>query len=191
MNPLTKLTSTALALGLLALCMAGDSQAQAQNGSYQINPGDVLSIAVWNEPELNRTVLIRPDGGLSFPLVGDISARGRSAAELQTLVAQQLSQYIPDPVVTVSVEQVQGNRVYVIGQVREPGSFIMNPRLDVMQALALAGGMTAFAQANDIRIIRRRGGQQEVLSFSFADIARGRDLQQNVLLESGDVIVVP
>jgi polysaccharide export outer membrane protein len=101
-----------------------------------------------------------------------------------------LTRYIPNPAVTVRVTAINGNRVYVIGQVKTPGAYVMNPRLDVMQALTVAGGTTPFAKLEEIRILRR-GNRQQTLPFSFSEVAKGRNLDQNVLLESGDVVVVP
>lgn len=160
--------------------------------AYTVKPGDVLSIAVWKEPDLQGPVLVRPDGSFSFPLAGQIDARGRTVAELQQTVTEKLKKYISDPVVTVSVSEVKGNKVYVLGQVNKPGEFVVNPRVDVMQALSMAGGTTAFANLGEIVILRRgENGQQQSLPFRYADVARGRNLQQNIMLQAGDVVVVP
>jgi polysaccharide export outer membrane protein len=159
--------------------------------TYLVKPGDQLEISVWKEEVLRQTVLIRPDGGFSFPLVGDLLAAGKTVETIRVELAERLARYIPDLVVTVMVTAIDGNKIYVIGQVTKPGAFVMNPRVDVMQALSMAGGTTPFASLNDIKILRRRAGQQTVLPFRFNDVARGRDLSQNILLESGDVVVVP
>ncbi len=161
------------------------------DATYLVKPGDQLEISVWKEEDLRQVVLIRPDGGFSFPLAGDLLASGKTVDTIREELAERLSRYIPDLVVTVMVTAIDGNKIYVIGQVTRPGAFIMNPRVDVMQALSLAGGTTPFAALNDIKILRRRGAQQTVLPFRFNDVARGRDLAQNILLESGDVVVVP
>ncbi len=160
--------------------------------AYTVKPGDVLQIQVWKEPDLQGPVLVRPDGSFSFPLAGQMDARGKTVGELQQLVTEKLKKYISDPVVTVSVSEVKGNKVYVLGQVNKPGEFIVNPRVDVMQALSMAGGTTAFAALGDIVILRRNdNGQQQSLPFRYADVARGRNLQQNIMLQAGDVVVVP
>jgi polysaccharide export outer membrane protein len=122
---------------------------------YRIQPGDLLEISVWREDYLERDVVVQPDGKISFPLVGILIAAGTSVDAVQSLVAERLAQYIPDPVVTVSIKEINGNRVYVLGQVQNPGQFIMNPTIDVIQALALAGGTTPFAELNEIKILRR------------------------------------
>jgi len=160
--------------------------------SYTVQSGDTLTISVWKEPDLQGpAVLVRPDGTFSFPLVGQVDARGKNVIELQQIVTQRLSKYISDPVVTVSVQEIKGNKVYVIGQVSKPGEFIVNPRVDVMQALSMAGGTTPFASLNNIVILRRKGASQTALSFHYSDVAKGKDLAQNIQLESGDVVVVP
>lgn len=180
-----------LALSLLAglLCM---SAASADGPSaYALQPGDVLAVGVWKEPDLQLEVMVRPDGGISFPLVGDLQAAGRSVDELRELLAAGLGKFIPDPTVTVAVRQVGGNRIYVLGKVNRPGEFTFARPIDVMQALSLAGGATSFAALDDIRILRRDGGKQRALRFRYSDVEKGRALEQNILLLSGDTVVVP
>ena len=158
---------------------------------YTVLPGDLLQISVWKEPDLQMQVLVRPDAAFSFPLAGDISTEGLSVVDLQAELTRRLSRYISNPVVTVSVTDVLGNKVYVIGQVNNPGEFVVNPRVDVMQALSMAGGVTAFAATNDIKILRRTGSRQIAISFRYNDVLKGRNLEQNVILQSGDIVVVP
>jgi polysaccharide export outer membrane protein len=171
--------------------------AHAQNDTgtddeaYLVKPGDTLEISVWKEEDLLQLVIVRPDGGFSFPLAGDVSAAGKTVDVIRQELTARLSRYIPDLVATVMVTAFEGNKIYVIGQVTNPGAFVMNPRVDVMQALSLAGGTTPFAELNDIKILRRRNGVQSVLEFRYNDVARGRRLEQNILLQSGDVVVVP
>jgi polysaccharide export outer membrane protein len=159
--------------------------------AYAVKPGDLLQISVWKEPELQRPVLVRPDGAFSFPLAGEVDARGRSVADLQKQLTERLKKFISDPVVTVSVQEVRGNKVYVIGQVNKPGEFIVNPSVDVMQALSMAGGTTAFASLGNIVVLRRTNGQQTALPFRYTEIIKGKDLSQNIQLQAGDVVVVP
>ena len=158
---------------------------------YRLQPGDVLTITVWKEKDLESEVLVRPDGGLSFPLAGEIRAEGQTVAAVRQTLVERLKRYIPDPVVTVSVKAIGGNHVYVIGKVSRPGEFPFSRPLDVMQALSLAGGATPYAALNDIVILRRDNGVQRALPFRYGDIARGRNLAQNVILASGDTVVVP
>jgi polysaccharide export outer membrane protein len=176
-------------LGLV--CMNAIDSAVAQEEGYTVKPGDTLKISVWKEPELQGPVLVTPDGAFAFPLVGQVDARNKTVTELQKIIAERLQQYISEPVVTVSVQDIQGNKVYVIGQVTRPGQFIVNPRVDVMQALSMAGGTTPFAALDDIIILRRSGGRQEAISFNYTDVVKGRNLEQNVELRAGDVVVVP
>jgi polysaccharide export outer membrane protein len=188
-----------LAFALPAVADVADSAADGTSAtdattppSYRIQPGDLLVISVWKEPDLQMEVLVRPDGGLSFPLAGEQRAAGRTVEDLRKSIGERLKKFIPDPVVTVTVRQLGGNRVYVIGKVNRPGEFPFSRPLDVMQSLSLAGGATSFASVNDIRILRRaQDGRQVSISFRYEEVARGRNLEQNVLLESGDTVVVP
>lgn len=164
---------------------------EGESTVYSIQPGDLLEISVWREDYLEREVVVQPDGNISFPLVGVLKAAGTTVADVQLRVAERLAKYFPDPVVTVSIKEIRGNRVYVLGQVKNPGQFIMNPTVDVIQALALAGGTTPFAELNDIKILRRSGDIQNLIQFRYGDIARGRNLEQNIILQSGDVVIVP
>jgi polysaccharide export outer membrane protein len=175
---------------LLMTCQSGWAQTPATAG-YRVNPGDTLEISVWREEDLQREVLIRPDGGFSFPLAGDMNAKGRTVTEIREELASRLSRYIPDLVITVTVTGVEGNRIFVIGQVNEPGAFVMNPQVDVIQALSLAGGTTPFASLKNIRILRRENGVQRAIRFDYTDVSEGESLDQNILLRSGDVVVVP
>jgi polysaccharide export outer membrane protein len=175
----------------LAMPSAKAQQQQPLLGDYALNPGDQLEVSVWKEPDLTKTVVVRPDGKISFPLTGEVTAVGRTVAQVQTEIASKLKTYIPEPVVTVTMTALEGNRVYVIGQVNKPGAYVMNPRLNVLQALSVAGGMTAFASGNEIIVLRKAGTQQRVLPFRYGDVSKGRTIEQNVALEAGDVIVVP
>lgn len=188
-----RLRGASVLLALIAMCSAllpTLVRAQAQP-NYHVKPGDVLEISVWKEPDLQRTVLVRPDGMFSFPLVGEIDARGKTVADLNKLVGERVGKYIADAVVTVTLTEVKGNKIFVIGQVNKPGEFIVNPSVNVMQALSMAGGVTAFAAVNDIKILRRSGTTQQALPFQYGDVVRGRSLNQNIELTSGDVVVVP
>lgn len=181
-------------MSILALAAPRSALAQdaaAPREPYTINPGDLLEISIWKEPDLQRQVLVRPDGAFSFPLSGDVVAIGRTVEAVRRELTNRLSTFIPDLVVTVTVAEINGNKIYVIGQVNSPGQFVVNPRVDVIQALSIAGGMTPFAESNDIKILRRRNGVQTILRFRYNDIIKGQNLQQNVLLEVGDVVLVP
>jgi polysaccharide biosynthesis/export protein len=179
---------------LLILMTTAVAAAQPDTGAvvrYEVQPSDRLQVSVWRDTELTQEVIVRPDGAFSFPIVGDVSAVGKTVEELRRELVQALSRIIPDPVVTVAVLEIRGNKIYVIGQVVRPGEFIVNPRVDVIQALSLAGGTTAFASPSEIFVLRRDNDRQERLPFNFEAVLRGRELEQNVLLRSGDVVVVP
>jgi len=185
-------TAVIVSFALTTATQAQVSQSEDDSSSYySIQPGDLLEISVWREEYLEKEVVVQPDGKISFPLVGILNAAGTTVEDVQAQVTERLTQYIPDPVVTVSIKEIRGNRVYVLGQVNNPGQFIMNPTVDVVQALALAGGTTPFAELNDIKILRREGNSQTLIEFRYADMARGRNLEQNIILRSGDVIIVP
>ncbi len=164
----------------------------AKSSYYSIQPGDVLLISVWKEEDLNQEVIVRPDGRISFPLVGEVVAAGQSLESVRGNIKKDLSKYIPDPVVTVSVRQLSGNRVYVIGKVNRPGDFPILRNVDVLQALSMAGGTSTYAALNKIKILRRDvNGKQKAISFEYGDIEKGKNLEQNIILKAGDVIVVP
>lgn len=158
---------------------------------YRVQPGDVLHVSVWKEDDLQSDVLVRPDGGLSFPLAGDVEASGKSVDQLRKDLTTRLKEYIPDPVVTVSVKEIGGNRIYVVGKVARPGEFPFSQPVDVMQALSLAGGTTPYAAVNDIVILRRENERVAAIRFHYAEVEHGKDLAQDVLLHSGDTVVVP
>ena len=195
------MTSTRVLFALLLLSLVGSGLADepkvgvkapsAALPNYHLQPGDVITVSVWKETDLQADVLLRPDGGFSFPLAGEVEAVGKTVDEIRALLVERLKRYIPNPVVTVAVKLIGGNRVYVVGRVNKAGDFPLSSPLDVMQAIALAGGTTPFAAINDIVILRRQNGEQQALHFHYSDVARGKELAQNVLLQSGDTVVVP
>lgn len=177
---------------LLMMLVFASAHAQQLGGvEYQIGPEDVLHISVWKEPDLDREVLVRPDGGVSFPLVGDIQVSGRTPLEVQNEIKSRLDRFIPDAEVTVSVTKISGYTIFVVGEVKEPGQFTLGRYVDVVQALTLAGSLTPYANSDNIKILRRVAGQEKVFKFDYGDIQRGKNLSQNIILQSGDVVVVP
>ncbi len=175
-----------------ALGVPGAANAvEATGGGYMIQPGDVLAIVVWKEEDLKQEVLVRPDGGISFPLAGDIDAAGHTVQDVKQAIVDRIKEYIPEPVVTVLVQKTDGNAIYVLGKVTRPGAFVMQRPLDVTQALAMAGGLATFADENGISILRRAGGSQSALPFRYGDVQKGKSLDQNIMLQPGDVVVVP
>ena len=164
----------------------------AVDETYRINKGDKLKINVWQEENLQADVMVSPDGTISFPMIGVVQAAGKTIDEFQNLLRERLEEYIPGPEVTVSLVTVEGNSVFVLGEVARPGPYVMIKDLDVMQALSMAGGLSPFADKNDIRILRRQAdGKATSIDFSYGDIEDGDNLDTNIRLQSGDIIVVP
>ena len=159
--------------------------------SYQIGPGDQLNISVWKEDDLDLDVLVRPDGGVTFPLIGEIMAGGMTTKELSEIFAEKLKRYIPQPSITIRVLRTSSNKVYVIGKVIRPGEFVATGYLDVLQALTLAGGLTPYADSDEIKIIRRTDTGTVVKLFDYDEVVSGERLEMNIILKSGDTIVVP
>lgn len=155
--------------------------------SYAIGPGDVLQIVVWKEAELTRDVVVRADGHITVPLLGDVVAARQSPEELAESISRGLGRFVNSPRVTVGVGQASA-RVYVIGQVGRSGEIPLNVPLTVVQALALAGGFREFARTDSILIV---GRDSSARPFNYKKFEVGRDFSQNVLLRAGDTIVVP
>jgi polysaccharide export outer membrane protein len=159
---------------------------------YRLHPGDKVIIGVYDDPKLlPQEMIVAPDGKISYPMVGELMAGGKTVEQVRLELQSRLKKYIADPIATVIVTDVKGNVVYVVGQVTKPGAITMNPTINVLQALSVAGGANPYAKLDSIIIIRSTGGTQRVLPFRYGAVASGRDLQQNVQLESGDVVVVP
>ena len=158
---------------------------------YQLNPGDVLRISVWNEEALQREVMVLPDGTISFPLVGILKVASRTPGQVEEEIKKKLSRLIPDPEISLAVSAVAGNNIFIIGKVNRPGVIPMTRPIDVMQALSMAGGFTTYAKTEDIQILRRSGKTQKILKFDYSKIEDGQALGTNILLQSGDTIVVP
>lgn len=165
----------------------------AETGDYQINAGDILEIFVWNEETLTREVRVRPDGFVSMPLAGEFLAGGQTPAQLTANITSALNKYLNDSaVVTVSLRAMDGNIIYVLGKVNRPGAYPVATPVDVTQALAWAGGLNTFADEGDIKVLRRDdSGTQRSLSFDYSAVKDGEDLDSNIVLQSGDVVIVP
>lgn len=177
-------------------CQSIDQRGTSQEApnsdlGYQLGPEDVLLISVWKDEHLTREVVVRPDGLISFPLVGDVPAEGRTVEELRLDLAKRLIKYIPAVNLTVAVIKPLSYKVYVVGRVAKPGEFLVGHYTDVLQALSLAGGLTPFAAENDIKVVRRVMGQQQTFPFRYGDVRKGLDLEQNIILQRGDVVMVP
>ena len=159
--------------------------------AYVIGPGDVLSISVWKEEDMQVDVLVKPDGGITFALVGDINVSNMSTSDLTIVLEEKLRRFIPNPVVTVSVLKSVSNKIYVVGKVSRPGEYISSHYMDVLQALSLAGGLTPFAESDEIKIMRRSAGGNLVFEFDYDEVVSGDRLDMNIILKAGDTVVVP
>lgn len=184
-----------IALALILCTTASNAEeftgATTNPEDYKIGPEDMLFISVWKEEELQREVLVRPDGGISFPLAGDVHVEGKTPAEVEQDIATKIHKYIPEAVVTVSVTTVSGYTIFVDGKVKRPGKFVIGRYMDVVQAITLAGGLDTFADEDKIKVIRRQNGEQVVHKFNYKEVKRGENLEQNIVLQSGDIIMVP
>lgn len=158
--------------------------------SFVLGPGDALEISVWKDPELTKQVIVQPDGYLSFPLVGQVKAGGKTLVEVQQEIVKRLKEYIPSPTIAVIPVEIESYKIYVIGKVNNPGVFVLPQSINVMQALSLAGGTNPFANLGKISILRQGPDGQSKIRFDYSDVAKGKHLEQNIMLHSGDVVVV-
>ncbi len=189
----TTLTGCAVSSGGNSTPSGLAPRSDAQVMDYLIGPSDVLSISVWNHKELNRTVTVRPDGKLSFSLVGDITAVGFTPLELQEVMEKALSNYIniiPGEV-SVVVDAVHSYKVSVLGEVRLPGRFEFQNQISVLDALAQAGGLTEFASGDNIMILRRSQGKTDKIEFDYQKLVKSKNITEQVLIYPGDIILVP
>ncbi len=178
------ITSTILA-ALIYSCAAFGAD------PYRLHEGDILQVSVWGEDTLQKDVRVLPDGSISFPLAGRVEVVNLSTPEVEKQVTEKLKTYLPDPQVTVVVSGIEGNRAYVAGKVLRPGPILITGPLTVLQAISLAGGLDKFAEEDKIKIIRRNGDKQNVISVHYGQLIKGQSLESNVLLSAGDTIVVP
>jgi polysaccharide biosynthesis/export protein len=167
------------------------AQAAANDAEYKIGPQDVLRIDVWKEPEISRTAPVRPDGRISLPLVNDVQAAGLTSTQLAAVIADGLKKYITNPQVTVGVTEINSRRVYVTGEVSRPGAFPLLPNMTVLQALSSSGGFSQFAKLKGIYVLRTENGKQVKHPFNYKEVVSGKKPELNILLQPGDVIVVP
>jgi polysaccharide export outer membrane protein len=163
----------------------------ATDPDYKIGPQDMLRIDVWKEPDISRVVPVRPDGKITLPLVNDVQASGLTTNQLAAKIAEGLKKYITSPQVTVGVTEINSRKFFVSGEVARPGAFPLLPNMTVLQALSSAGGFTQFAREKKIYILRMEDGKQVKHPFNYKDVISGKNVEQNIILEGGDIIVVP
>ena len=158
---------------------------------YSIAPEDILEISVWKDKDLTKNVGVRPDGKISFPLIGDVPVAGHTIEWVRQEITRRVREYVPDAVVSVMIRKIEGSHVFVVGKVAKPGGNQTVRRINVMQALGYAGGLTKFADEDDIIILRMVNGKQTQIPFDYGEVKKGINLEQNIWLQDGDVIVVP
>jgi len=168
-----------------------NSTSLAAEKIFHLGPGDVLEISVWKDAELTKKVVVPPDGIISFPLIDNINVTNLTVAKLRQFIAQKLSEFIPDATVSVMLLEVNSLRAYVIGKVNSPGEFDINLETNVMQILSKAGGLTPFASGGNINILRQQENKIVKIPFDYGDVEKGKNLEQNIILTGGDVVVVP
>ena len=159
--------------------------------NYVIGPQDTLDISVWKEPDLTRTVPVRPDGKISLPLLDDVQAGGLTPAQLRADITQRLKKYFTDPHVTVIVTTIGSQRIYLMGEVTRAGAYPLVPGMTLLQALSSGGGFTQFANPKNIYLLRVENGKQVKHPFNYKDVVNGKNPAQNIVLKAGDTIVVP
>ncbi len=163
----------------------------ADDPAYVIGAEDMLDISVWKEPELSRSLPVRPDGKISLPLLNDIQAAGLTPTQLAIGITEKLRRYLAEPQVTVIVTAVNSRRSYILGEVFRPGAYPLLPNMTVLQALSSAGGFSTFADTKKIYVLRYENGRQTKYPFNYKEVIRGQRPEQNILLKPGDTIVVP
>ena len=164
-------------------------QAPALNDEYRLGPGDKLRIEVYKDPQLSQSVQVRPDGKITLPLIGDVEATGRTPIEMRDMIATSLKEYVTNPTVTVIVVEATVSTAYVMGEVNHPGAVTLQAPLTIMQALALAGGLKDFADAKNIRVLRKAPSGVESISFNYKEALKST--RAPIYLRAGDTVVVP
>jgi polysaccharide export outer membrane protein len=158
---------------------------------YVIGAEDVIDINVWKEPDVSRTVPVRPDGKISLPLLNDVQAAGLTPAQLGARITASLKKYVTEPQVTVIVTAINSQRIYVQGEVTRPGAYPLLPGTTVLRGLSSAGGFTQFAKTKGIYVLRLEDGKQAKYPFNYKDVVSGKHPEQDITLKAGDTIVVP
>lgn len=170
---------------------AEDQPPESATRDYIIGPGDVLDISVWNNDALTKSVTVLPDGKIHYPLIGEVDVGGKTLAVLEKELEDKINAFEPNPELSVMVSQVNSLVIYIIGKVNSPGRFALNTNINVLQALAVAGGLNTFAKKNKIKIYRESKGKTDIFPFDYDEVMDGEKLEQNIKLERGDIIVIP
>ena len=170
----------------------GAAAVRPHDNTYVIGDDDVLSINVWKEPEVSRTVPVRSDGKISLPLAGEVQASGQTPLQLEKLLAAKLQSFISEPEVTVIVTEIKSQKFNILGMVNKAGTFPLTSSLTVLDAIALSGGFRDFAKQKSIYVLRKNpDGGESRLPFNYRDVIKGKNMAQNIRVQPGDTIVVP
>ncbi len=173
------------------LLVIANAVALAAESTYQIGPGDILEISVWKDESLTRELVVPPDGIMSFPLIGDLDVKYLTVTDVRKAITKKLSEYVPDATVSVILLNLNSLKAYVIGKVHKPGQYAITMETSVMQILSMAGGINPFADGNKILILRQINNKTVKIPFNHDQVMKGENLQQNILIQRGDVVVVP
>lgn len=179
--------------GIVALLLFAAQAGAASTDAFLLGPGDVLEVSVWGDDVLTRpNVIVRPDGMVSFPLIGDVKAAGNTIEELRKEFEKRIRVFVSDAPVTIMLQQLGSPQVFIVGKVNRPGVYLMSGQTTVLQALALAGGMTPYAESDEILVVRTgKDGKQRYLPFDYTKAIAGDGLEQNIALKPGDTLLVP
>jgi polysaccharide biosynthesis/export protein len=158
---------------------------------YVIGAQDLLSIVFWREKEMSTDVVVRPDGKISLPLLQDVDAAGYTPKELTGVLVRAASKYVSQPNATVIVKEINSRKVFIVGQVARPGGFPLTGDMTVLQLIALAGDVLEYAKSKDVVIVRKENHGERRFNFNYKDVIKGKHVEQNILLSSGDTVIVP
>ena len=192
----TMIFALSVLLGVPSVLFAQDSKqvwsAKTAGADYVIGAGDILDITTWKEPDFTKVdLLVRLDGKISFPLLNDVQAAGVTTGDLKRVIEEGLKKYVAHPVVTVAVKNPLSQKFYILGEVLKTGEYPLIKNMTVLQAFAMAGGLTQWASKDEIILVRREGGKDQVVRINYKDIAKGRDFSHNLQIRVDDTIIVP
>ena len=168
-----------------------ETATETDDNYYKIGKGDVLEIIAWKEEDFSREVFVRMDGKISFPLLDDIQAAGRTTMEVKKEIETKLKEFIENPIVTVILKSPMSQKFYILGEVLKTGEYQLVKKLTILQAFALAGGFTEWASKNEIILLRHENGMDKIIRVKYKNIIKGKDLSQNVSIKINDTIIVP
>jgi len=178
-------------LMIASLLWAADQPLTTTTEDYIIGPGDVIDISVWKNQALTKQLTVLPDGKIHYPLLGEIVVGGKTLIDLEKELKQRITKFMPAPDLTVMVQEVNSMLIYVIGKVNNPDRFDLKSNINVLQALTMAGGLNTFAKRNKIKILRKTKDENLIFTFEYDDVMEGKNLEQNIELRRGDIVVVP